>query len=98
MSKLNTFRKQQALKAKLVGKPLLHKVVSKEKVDEILYCEFDESRLCSLDYGNSLTYSLDVDPTEIDALLFELGENSAIPGLDMTVSRRRGMSKRKALA
>lgn len=74
MSRLDSFRKQQALKAKLAGKPLLHEVVPQEKVDAILQCEIDESRLKDLDYGYNLVYSLDVDPAETKALLFELSE------------------------
>lgn len=75
MSRLDTFKKQQALRAKLAGKPLLHKVVPQEDVDAILQCEINESLIRSLDYGNDLVYSLDANPTEIKALLAELSEN-----------------------
>ncbi len=75
MNRLDTFKKQQALKTKLASKPLLHKVVPQEEVDTILQCEIDESRLRSLDHGNDLVYSLDANPTEIKALLAELSGN-----------------------
>jgi hypothetical protein len=72
MSKLEQFRKQQALRAQLANRPLIHAAANPEDVAALLASEADTTRLASLDYHPSLSFSLQTAPQDAHVLLDEL--------------------------
>lgn len=73
MSKLEQFKKQQALRAKRNGQPLLHTAANPEEVAALLAQETNPQYLASLDYQTSLDLSLRAVPQkEARELLEEL--------------------------
>jgi len=74
MSKLDLFKKQQALREKVAGRPLIHSSADPEAVAALLSTEADTARLASLDYFSSLSAPVGVDPQETRQLLTQLEE------------------------
>jgi len=72
MSKLEQFRKQQALRAQLANRPLIHSAANPEDVAALLASQADTTRLASLDYHASLSVTLQAAPQEARVLLDEL--------------------------
>ena len=72
MSKLELFRKQQALRAQLANRPLIHAAANPEDVAVLLASEADATRLASLDYHASLSLTLQTAPQDAHVLLDEL--------------------------
>lgn len=72
MSKLQQFRKQQALRAQLANRPLIHAAANPEDVAALLASQADTTRLASLDYHASLSLTLQAAPPEARVLLDEL--------------------------
>lgn len=72
MSKLEQFRKQQALRAQLSNRPLMHAAADPEAVSALLAVKSDCTRLATLDYHASLTLAVQAAPQEARALLEEL--------------------------
>jgi hypothetical protein len=72
MSKLEQFRKQQALRAQLANRPLIHAAAAPEDVAALLAMQTDSARLASLDYHASLSLTLQAAPQDARALLDEL--------------------------
>lgn len=72
MSKLEQFRKQQALRAQLANRPLLHSAANPEDVAALLASEADDARLASLTYHASLSLTLQTAPQDARELLNEL--------------------------
>ncbi|MBS5847170.1 MAG: hypothetical protein KID08_15815, partial [Pseudomonas putida] len=69
MSKLELFRKQQALRAQLANRPLIHAAANPEDVAVLLVSEADATRLASLDYHASLSLTLQTAPQDAHVLL-----------------------------
>lgn len=72
MSKLEQFRKQQALRAQLANRPLIHAAANPEDVATLLAKQADTTRLASLDYHASLSLTFQAAPQEARVLLDEL--------------------------
>lgn len=72
MSKLEQFRKQQALREQLAKRPLLHAAAAPEDVAALLAKRADSARLASLDYHASLSLTLQAAPQDARELLREL--------------------------
>lgn len=72
MSKLDQFRKQQALRAQLASRPLIHAAANPEDVAALLAKQADTARVAGLDYHASLSLSLQAAPQEAHVLLNEL--------------------------
>ena len=72
MSKLEQFRKQQALREQLANRPLLHATAAPEDVAALLAKKADIARLTSLNYLASLSLTLQADPNDARGLLKEL--------------------------
>lgn len=72
MSKLEQFRKQQALRELLANRPLLHASAAPEDVAALLAKQADSARLTSLDYHASLSLTLQACPSDARELLKEL--------------------------
>lgn len=72
MSRQDLFRKQQARKNKRAGHPLIHEAAPAAKVQEILNCEVDQSRLESWSYLGDLVCPIEVPPAEAKALVNSL--------------------------
>jgi hypothetical protein len=72
MSKLEQFRKQQALREQLANRPLLYAAAAPEDVAALLAKQADSARLASLDYHASLSLTLQTAPNDARELLREL--------------------------
>lgn len=72
MSKLEQFRKQQALREQLANRPLLHAAAAPDEVAALLARQTDSARLASLDYHASLSLTLQAAPQDARELLGEL--------------------------
>lgn len=72
MSKLEQFRRQQALRAQLAHRPLIHVAADPEAVSVLLATEADAARLAALDYRASLATAVQAAPQEAKILLEEL--------------------------
>lgn len=72
MSKLEQFRKHQALRARLANRPLIHAAATPEDVAALLAKPVDITRLVGLDYQSSLDLNLQAAPQEARVLLEEL--------------------------
>ena len=77
MSKLEQFRKQQALRAQLANRPLVHVAANPEDVAALLAEQADTTRLASLDYHSSLSLTLQAAPQEARVLLDDLEQEFA---------------------
>lgn len=72
MSKLDLFRQQQAMRAVVHGRPLLHDAASPEDVATLLSAEADAARLSSLGYLSALTLDTTDTSAEADRLIQDL--------------------------
>ena len=67
MSKLEQFRKQQALREQLANRPLLYAAAAPEDVAALLAKQADSTRLARLDYHASLSLTLQTAPNDARA-------------------------------
>lgn len=72
MSKLEQFKKHQALREQLANRPLLHAVAPPEDVAALLAKQTDSARLASLDYHASLSLTLKAAPEDARQLMSEI--------------------------
>ncbi|WP_122518520.1 hypothetical protein [Pseudomonas viridiflava] len=72
MSKLELFKKQQALKSAVGGRPLIHNAAAPEAVAELLSAEADVSRLTSMSFLSALSLETSDNSAEADQLLKDL--------------------------
>jgi len=71
-SRIDRFKKRKEILEKNKSLPFVYGVVDQEDVDNLLSSDVDTQKLESLVYSTDLSYSLDVDPSEIQALISEL--------------------------
>ncbi|MDE1169346.1 MAG: hypothetical protein PW845_29215 [Pseudomonas sp.] len=72
MSKLELFKKQQALRAAVGGRPLIHNAASAQAVTHLLNVEVDGSRLKSMSFLSALSINTSDPGAEADQLIKEL--------------------------
>lgn len=87
MSKLDLFKKQQALRSRLSYDKCLHVVPPRDKVDMMLNVKVDTARLSSFDYIGDLSLPIESDPVAAQALLNELQNSFNNKKLDALLNK-----------
>lgn len=87
MSKLELFRKQQAMREQLATRPMLYAAAAPEDVAALLAMPTDNARLASLDYHASLSVTLQTAPKDARDLLKELHQEFDQDRVDALLSK-----------
>jgi hypothetical protein len=87
MSKLELFRKQQAMREQLATRPMLYAAAAPEDVAALLAMPTDNARLASLDYHASLSLTLQTAPKDARDLLKELEQEFDQVRVDALLSK-----------
>lgn len=70
--RIDRFKKRKEILNKNQSLPFVRGVIDQKLVDKLLHQRIDSDRLASLDYSTNTSISLEVNATEVEALLFEL--------------------------
>ncbi|MBA1245543.1 hypothetical protein [Pseudomonas japonica] len=89
MSKLDLFKQQQALRAAVQGRPLIHSAALPEAVATLLSAEADASRLSSLGYLSVLSMDIADTSAEADRLIRELEQGFEAARLETMLQKCR---------
>jgi len=87
VSKLEQFKKQQALRTRLANRPLIHVAAAPEDVAALLAAEGNASRFASLDYHASLSVSIKSAPDEARLLLEQLEQHFESARVDALLTK-----------